>query len=166
VLAKHKSESLDNFLSNLSTKDGSLWRETRKICKFKSANLPIKNPGGSYVISDHDKVELFKTHLSDIFQPHPDIFSQTIINTVNNYLNFPSRSIDGLVKHFKTNDIKFAINQCTPKKFPGFHLIIAEVARCLPKKQLFIFPIFLTQFMTPLLPNFMEIFYYYFGPQT
>jgi hypothetical protein len=39
VLVKHKSESLVNFLSNLSTKNGGLWRETRKICNFKSANL-------------------------------------------------------------------------------------------------------------------------------
>lgn len=81
VLAKHKSKSLANFLSNLSTKNGCLWRETRKICKFKSASLPFKNPDGSYVITDLDKAELFKTHLSDMFQPHPDIFSHII--TIN-----------------------------------------------------------------------------------
>lgn len=86
VLAKHKSESLAIFLSNLSSKDSSLWRETKKICKYKSANLPIKNPDGSYVISDPDKAGLSKTHLSDIFQPHPDIFSHTNNNMVNDHL--------------------------------------------------------------------------------
>jgi hypothetical protein len=134
VLAKYKSESLANFLSNLSTKDGSLWRETKKICKYKSANLPIKNPDGSYVISDPDKAELFKAHLSDIFQPHPDIFSHTIVNTVNDYLNSPFPPTTSPVKHFTPNDIKFAISQSSLRKSPGFDLITAEVARCLPKK--------------------------------
>ncbi|KAL4141964.1 hypothetical protein QTP88_004500 [Uroleucon formosanum] len=134
VLAKQKSESLANFLSNLSSKDGSLWRETKKICKYKSTNLPIKNPDGSYVISDPDKAELFKTHLSDIFQPHPDIFSHTNNIKVNDYLNSPLCSPAGPVKHFTPNDIKFVINQCSLKKSPGYDLITAEVARCLPKR--------------------------------
>lgn len=134
VLAKQKSESLANFLSNLSSKDGSLWRETKKICKYKSANLPIKNPDGSYVISDPDKAELFKTHLSDIFQPHPDIFSHTNNNKVKDYLNSPLCSSAGPVNHFTPNDIKFVINQCSLKKSPGYDLITAEVARYLLKR--------------------------------
>jgi hypothetical protein len=69
-------------------------------------------------------------HLFDIFQLQPDIFSYTIMNTVN----FPSRSSAGPVKHFTPNDIKFAINQCSLKKSPGFDLITVEVARCLSKK--------------------------------
>jgi hypothetical protein len=166
VLAKHNSESLANFFSNLSTKDGGIWRETRTICKFKSANLPIKNPDGNYVISDPKKVELFKTHLSAIFQPHPDIFSHTIINTVNNYLNSPSRSLDGLVKYFTPNDIKFAINQCSLKKSPGFESITAKVARYLPKRSICSSFSYFNSVTILLLPNFMEIFYHYFDPQT
>ncbi|KAL4096494.1 hypothetical protein QTP88_021439 [Uroleucon formosanum] len=87
-----------------------------------------------YVISDPDKAELFKTHLSDIFQPHPDIFSHTNNIKVNDYLNSPLCSPAGPVKHFTPNDIKFVINQCSLKKSPGYDLITAEVARCLPKR--------------------------------
>ncbi|KAL4085335.1 hypothetical protein QTP88_027194 [Uroleucon formosanum] len=134
VLAKHKSESLVYHLSNLSPKDGSLWRETKKICKYKSPNLPIKNPDGSFVISDPDKAELFKTHLSNIFQPHPDIISHSNTTIVNDYVNLPLRPSPGPVKHFTPNDIKFAISKYSLKKSPGFDLITAEVARCLPKK--------------------------------
>lgn len=51
VLAKHKSESFISHLTNLSAKDGSLWKATKNACKYKFSNLPIKNPYNSYVIS-------------------------------------------------------------------------------------------------------------------
>jgi len=134
LLAKQKSESHANFLSNSPSKDCSHWRETKKNCKYKSANLPIKNPDGSYVISDPDKAKLFKTHLSVIFQPHPDIFSHSNNNKVNDHLNSPLCSSTGPVNHFTPNDIKFVINQCSLKRSPRYDLITAEVARCLPKR--------------------------------
>jgi len=56
VLVKYKSEIFVNFLSNLSPKDGGFWRETKKMFKYKSANLPIKNLDGNYVISDPKKL--------------------------------------------------------------------------------------------------------------
>lgn len=75
ITNKYKSESFVNFLSNLSSKYGSLWRATRKMCKYKTSNTPIKNSDGSHVITDPVKSELFKVHLSNISQPHPDIIS-------------------------------------------------------------------------------------------
>ncbi|KAL4104420.1 hypothetical protein QTP88_019721 [Uroleucon formosanum] len=134
VLEKHKSETFNNFLSKLSPKDGSLWRATKNICKFKTSNLPIKNQDGSYVISNSDRSEIFKVHLSGIFQPHPDIYSQTNASVVDDFLNSPPYLPSNPIKHFTPNDIKFVINIYSLKKSPGFDLITAEVARCLPKK--------------------------------
>jgi hypothetical protein len=139
------------------------------ILNLLTFNLLIKNPDGSYVISDHDKAELFKTDLPDIFHPHPDIFSHTTINTVIDYLNFPSRSSADPVKPFTTNYIKFAINQCSLKKSIGFNLITAEVARCLPKKAIVHLSHIINSVVRlsyfPILWKF-SIFYYYFGAQT
>lgn len=81
-----------------------------------------------------DKVELFKVHLSNIFQPHPDIISHVNSDLVDVYLNSPSRPSSCHVKHFTSNYIKFAINKYSFKKSPGFDLITAEVTKCLPKK--------------------------------
>jgi hypothetical protein len=72
LLAKHKSETFTYFLTKLSPKNGGLWKATKNIFKFKISNLSIKNPDRSYVISDSNKTELFRVHLSDIFYPHPD----------------------------------------------------------------------------------------------
>ncbi|KAE9524515.1 hypothetical protein AGLY_015103 [Aphis glycines] len=89
LLAKHKSNSFASYLTNLSHKDGSLWRATKNVCKTKTPNIPIKKPDGSLAVTDSDKTEAFKQHLSDIFVPHSDIFCPHNINSVEEFLNVP-----------------------------------------------------------------------------
>jgi len=80
-----------------------------------------------------DKAEAFK-HLSDIFVPHSDIYSPQNINTVEEFLNAPL-PVCSPVKHFTPNEVKYTIDKYPPpNKSPGFDLITADVARCLPKK--------------------------------
>jgi len=62
----HKASLIENFLVNLSPKDGSLWRVTKRACKLNSPNLPIKKSDGSFVYTDSDKAELFK----DFYMKH------------------------------------------------------------------------------------------------
>jgi len=133
ILAKYKSNSFISYLTNLSPKNGSLWRATINICKTKTPNIPIKKPNGSYISSDSDKAELFKQHLSDIFVPHSDIYSPHNINTVEEFLNAPL-PVCPSIKHFTPNEVKHTIDKYTLNKSPGFDLITAEVAKCLPKK--------------------------------
>lgn len=133
LLAKLKTKSFESFLTNLSANDGSLWKATKNVCKTKAPNVPIKKNDGSFAISDADKAELFKLHLSEIFQPHPDIASPNNINSVDEFLNSPL-PVALPVKHFTPNEVKYAIDKYPLKKSPGFDHITAEVARCLPKK--------------------------------
>jgi len=133
LLAKHKSNSFTSYLTNLSSTDGSLWRATKNVCKTKTPNIPIKKPDGSLAVTDSDKTEAFKQHLSDIFVPHSDIFCPHNINSVEEFLNVPLPACLP-VKHFTPNEVKYTIDKYPLKKSPGFDLITAEVARCLPKK--------------------------------
>ncbi|KAL4103330.1 hypothetical protein QTP88_018707 [Uroleucon formosanum] len=133
LLAKHKSNSFTSYLTNLSPTDGSLWRATKNVCKTKTPNIPIKKPDGSLAVTDSDKTEAFKQHLSDIFVPHSDIFCPHNINSVEEFLNIPLPACLP-VKHFTPNEVKYTIDKYPLKKSPGFDLITAEVARCLPKK--------------------------------
>jgi len=133
LLAKHKSNSFASYLKNLSPIDGSLWRATKRVCKTIAPNTPIKKPDGSMAITDLDKAEAFKQHLSDIFVPHSDIYSPQNINTVEEFLNTPLPTCSP-VKHFSPNEVKYTIDKYPPNKSPGFDLITAAVARCLPKK--------------------------------
>lgn len=110
----------------------SLWLGfLQQLRNYKSPILLIKNLD---VISDSDKAELFKAHLSDTFQPHPDITFHANTIIVNDYLNSPLPPSSVPVKHFTLNEIKFAINKFSLKKSLGYDLITVEVARCLPKK--------------------------------
>ena len=132
ILAKIKNLSYENFLSKLSSNDGSLWKASKQALHFKVTTTPIKKSDGSLAVSDAEKVELFKNHLFNVFQPHQDI-PPVNSSAVYSYLNMPlPPSLP--VKHFSPSDIKFAIQKCTLRKSPGFDLITAEVARCLPKR--------------------------------
>lgn len=46
-------------------------------------------------------------------------------------LPFPIRHTE---KYFTPNEVKGVIQKYTLKKSPEFYLIVAEIARCLPKK--------------------------------
>lgn len=81
--------SFVSFLTHFSPKDGSLWRLTKKKSNYKTSNLPIKNLNGRCVITDTNKAELFKVHLSNTFKPHLDILSHTNKNPIEEYLRSP-----------------------------------------------------------------------------
>ncbi|KAL4098126.1 hypothetical protein QTP88_022788 [Uroleucon formosanum] len=132
VLAKIKNLSYENFLTKLSAKNGSLWKASKQALHFKITTPPIKKSDGSFAVSDTEKAELFKNHLFNIFQPHQDILPANS-NTVLRSLDMPLPPSPP-VKYFSPSDIKFAIQKQTLRKSPGFDLITAEVARCLPKR--------------------------------
>ncbi|KAL4096527.1 hypothetical protein QTP88_021466 [Uroleucon formosanum] len=116
TLAKHKNIMLINNLTNLSSKDGSLWKATKKILRYKAPNIPLIKHNGSLTSSDSEKAELFKIHLSEIFLPHPDIFDPDTISLVNRSLNGPPQS-SLPIKPFSPNDLKYQI-----KKYPRKNL--------------------------------------------
>ncbi|KAL4104678.1 hypothetical protein QTP88_019960 [Uroleucon formosanum] len=98
-------------------------------------------------ITDLDKAEAFKQHLSEIFVPHSDIYSPQNVNTVEEFLNAPLPTCSP-VKHFTPNELKYTIDKYPPpNKSPGFDLITADVARCLPKKAI----VHLTHIFNPVL---------------
>lgn len=66
-------------------------------------------------ITDLDKAEAFKQHLSDIFVPHSDIYSPQNINTVEEFLNAPL-PVYSPVKHFTPNEVKYTIDKYPPQQ--------------------------------------------------
>jgi hypothetical protein len=133
TLAKHKNITLVNNLSNISSKDSSLRKATKKILRYKTSNLHLIKHDGSLTSSDSEKAELFKIHLSEIFLPHPDIFDPDTILLVNRSLNVPPQSAP-LIKPFSPNDLKYQIQKYPKNKSPDYDLITAEVVKCFPKR--------------------------------
>ncbi|KAF0749787.1 Uncharacterized protein FWK35_00012778 [Aphis craccivora] len=107
VLAKIKNLNYENFLSKLSTNNGRLWKASKQALHFKITTPPIKKSDGNILPVNSDTI------LSGL-----DISASQ---------SFP-------IKHFSPSDIKFAIQKHTLRKSPGYDLITAEIARCLPKR--------------------------------
>lgn len=114
-----------NHLSNLSAKDGILWKTTKQILKHNPAIPSIRKTDGSFASTDLEKAELFKNHLYEIFQPHLDIIEPENVNTVQVLLLLNSPLPLTLPeKHFTPNDAKFTIQKYQLKKSPGFDFIM------------------------------------------
>ncbi|KAL4127073.1 hypothetical protein QTP88_011271 [Uroleucon formosanum] len=133
VLAKYKSYEFEQKLHSLSVIDGSLWRETKRLLKYKTASPPLLNADNSLAVLDAEKAEVSQAHLSKTFCPHEDIHIPQHIIDVGNYLHstFPSARPE---KYFTPKEVKSMISNCSRKKSPGFDLITANVANCLPNK--------------------------------
>jgi hypothetical protein len=133
ILSSHKNQAQANYLANLSSKDGSLWQATKKSLRHQAPNTPLINPSGVLASTDADKAELLKNHLAKIFTPHSDIQIPHHTALVNRFLDSPLPPTLPS-KSFTPNDIKNAIQNYSLKKSPGYDLITAEVAKCLPKR--------------------------------
>ncbi|KAL4123384.1 hypothetical protein QTP88_015580 [Uroleucon formosanum] len=59
-LLKYKSDIFKQKLSNFSSSDGSLWRETNKLLQYKSSSPPLTKIDNSIAISNEDKAETFR----------------------------------------------------------------------------------------------------------
>ena len=132
ILAKHKNHLQVNYLTNL-TPNKSLWDATKKSLKNAAPNTPLTKPDGSLASSDADKAELLKIHLAQTFSPHTEIQTPQNTKLVKQYLDSPL-PLYLPTKSFTPNDVKYAIQKYSLKKSPGYDLITAEVARCLPKR--------------------------------
>jgi hypothetical protein len=60
----------NKYTASLSEKDGSLWRATRRILKYKTTISPLKKQDETWAINDTEKAETFRNHLAAVFQPN------------------------------------------------------------------------------------------------
>jgi hypothetical protein len=69
ILAKIKSDNLTNHLASFSTTDNSFWQNTRKIIRSQPPVPPLRNPAGTWHISDSEKANAFRHHLHTLYAP-------------------------------------------------------------------------------------------------
>ncbi|KAL1140035.1 hypothetical protein AAG570_007012 [Ranatra chinensis] len=88
----------------------------------------LQNPDGTWAKSDSEIANLFGTHLSNIFVPHPDnpdpIHTRTVLNDLDSPLpmSVPPPA-------FSPSEVKYAISKLPTKKVPGFDLITSTILR-------------------------------------
>ena len=80
------------------------------MLRYKSSNLPIKKSNSSLATSNLEKVELFKTHLFQIFQSHFDIIDDKNMNSIEIFIDFPLH-LSLPIKSFPPSDVKYGIQR-------------------------------------------------------
>jgi hypothetical protein len=130
-ISKIKEERFDQQLSQLTTKDGSLWSATKRIMKFITPSSPLRCIDGTWAKSDYEKASLFSEHLRATFQPHPDIIDVGFSEYVTDSLEEPLQ-LSLAPSPFQLKEVSEAIKHLPNGKTPGHDLISAEILKQLP----------------------------------
>lgn len=133
ILKQLRNDNFSSWVSSLTPKNGSLWKATRNCLKQKPINSPLKKEDNTWCKTDKEKSELFRSHLTKVFQPHHDIVNNVFEEHIENSLISPL-PLYLPPKPFTPGELQYYIKLFPLKKSPGLDLITAEVARQLPKK--------------------------------
>lgn len=135
ALKKRNNEILEDFLINLNTHDGSLWKTTKKFKRPTQRIPPLRKGNTSWAKKDGEKCQLFAEHLTEVFKPFPaspDVDPQEQ-EDIENFLHIPC-PLSLPAKSISAADIRFTIKTMKVKKAPGFDLITGKIIQELPEK--------------------------------
>jgi len=118
----HKNESYHTYIQNLSTKDSSLWKATKKLLNHKQPPPPIRNSDNTWATSDTEKANFFASHLANVFKPHDISPNQTQLTRIEQSLNSPL-PMALPAKHTSPGEVIHIIKKLPTGKAPGHDLI-------------------------------------------
>lgn len=128
-LNRHKNESIEDYLSNLSATeatDYSLWKATRKLKNPQITIPPIRDVSGNWARSNKEKALVFANHLEKVFQPIPDTTNQDE-QEIHQFLEAPHQ-LQLPPRNFTITEVTSTIfKNLNPKKSPGYDLITGRV---------------------------------------
>lgn len=132
ALEQMRNNSFENYVSNLSRQDNSIWKPIKNKNKPINTSPPIRKnslPPGPWAKSNKEKADLFAEHLTEVFKPHDN----DQVQEVEQELALPINQRERLTL-ITPKEIKDEINHLNEKKAPGTDLITATMLKQLPKK--------------------------------
>lgn len=133
LLKTHKTNLYKNHIQNLSFVNGSLWRKTKSILRFKDALPPLRRPDNSLATTDKEKADTLAKELSETFKPHlistPALHMSSVMESLQSTLPMalPAKSTSPA-------EIVSIIKKLANNKSPGHDLISNKVVKNLPPK--------------------------------
>jgi hypothetical protein len=111
----HTNESYHSYIQNLSTKDSSLWKATKKLLNHKQPSPPICNSNNTWATTDTEKAKVFASYLASVFKPHDICPNQTQLIRIEQSLNsiFPMALP---AKHTSPAEVMHIIKKLLSKK--------------------------------------------------
>lgn len=134
-IVKFKRTTYDNYIRNLTTDDGSLWRHTKNLTKHREASVPLRKEDDSWAVEDGEKSEIFAEYLSSVFVPHSQYTNTEHDDNVLDTLDIPLQ-LSLPPPSFTPSQVAEQIRKLPKRKAPGYDLINAEVLQQMPRKAL------------------------------
>ncbi|KAL7290805.1 hypothetical protein TKK_0015548 [Trichogramma kaykai] len=136
MLIEHKSNSVNNFLKNLTADKNtnySLWKATKHLKRPKQHIPPLYNPNNSWARTPMDKANLFASHLKETFTPHDRMVAEEKENEI--LAEYPPQdNLNNAPNSVKIYEVSEIIKNLNSKKAPGFDGISGKVFKELPSK--------------------------------
>ncbi|GBP97132.1 Probable RNA-directed DNA polymerase from transposon X-element [Eumeta japonica] len=120
-------ESLDPTAAT----DYSLWKATKKIKRPTVNSPPLRKPDGSWARSDHERVDAFAEHLTNVFKPHPYEGPPEHEKMVME-CSREAAAESTMPKKYTTKEVRRVIQKANTKKSPGYDLITNKILKELP----------------------------------
>jgi hypothetical protein len=125
-----RNENFSSYVLPLGTSDHSIWKPIKSRRKPQLQVPPIRKdttPPGPWAKSDDDKVQIFASHLAEVYTPHsntPDPEVESMLANHTPRLTMP--------QPLKASDLRHVIHKLSPTKAPGPDLITAQMIQELP----------------------------------
>ncbi|KAL1448078.1 hypothetical protein WDU94_013869 [Cyamophila willieti] len=131
-IKKLKTESVNNFLSELSPEknsDYSLWRAIKPLKRPILHCPPLINTEGQWIRDNQSKANVFAEYLANIFSPNePGPNAEPL-------LDIPYKEEEYCIPNTTVREVQKTIKEeINPKKAPGYDLITGQVLKELPRK--------------------------------
>ena len=134
ALHKLRNTSFNAYISTLQRDDNTIWKPLKSRKRPQTPLLPIRKnstPPGPWAKSDSEKVELFATHLAEVFTPHDDTPDPDVERQLATQIQHPET-----LQAFTLKELKQVIKSLNPLKAPGSDLITAQMIQETPPEGL------------------------------
>ena len=125
-----RNASFAAYVTTLKRDDNAIWKPIKTMIKPQTPLPPIRKNSiqpGPWAKSDKEKVELFATHLSEVFTPHDNTQDPEVEREIATQTQPPEN-----LQAFTLRELKSEIKKLNPHRAPGIDLITAQMLKELP----------------------------------
>jgi len=153
ALQELHNSSFEHYITHLSPTDNTLWKAMKQLKHPKAPVLPICKPNNEWARSDKDKVNVFATHLAEVFKAEHGHTDDDFI-TAPCQMPLPIRALTAA-------EVKAELTRLNTRKAPGYDLISGQILKRLPRKTVVLLTMVFNRMFTlsyfPILWKYAEI---------
>ena len=120
LLNDEKRKAIQEYLESLTASEA-----TKRLKQPQTSIPPLRSKEGEWAKSDMQKANVLAEHFANVFKPYTSEMSEEEEQEILHALETPAQ-LETLIKNFKLNEVRAAINQLHSKKPQGIILSSEE----------------------------------------